>query len=194
MTVRLTLIAPARSSSLLDTRFDDDRPLDATGCREAERAAPTLVHLAAAEWRFRSPSTRCRETGDFLGLSPMAQPALCDWDMGRWRGYTLEEVMAAEPDAVNVWLSEPRAAPHGGETLISFVARIGRWLDSRPEQQESRMLAVAEPGVIRAAVTYALGAPPHSFWRIDVAPLSSVELSGRAGRWNLRPSAPWLAG
>ncbi|WP_441246434.1 histidine phosphatase family protein [Kitasatospora sp. McL0602] len=54
------------------------------------------------------------------------------------------------------------------------------------EAHGGRTVAVAEPAVIRATVVHALSLPPTSFWRLDVVPLSVTELSGHAGRWNLR--------
>lgn len=186
MHIRVTLLASARSSSLLDVRFDDDRPLDATGWNEVQRLVPSFSAMAAAELRYCSPSPRCRETGEVLGLSPLAQPALRDCDMGRWRGRTLQEVAAHEPQAVDTWLTDPRSAPHGGESLLAFVSRIGGWLDTRPvSESDDWIVAIAEPSVVRAAVCYALRAPPHSYWRIDAQPLTAVGLTGRAGDWSL---------
>jgi broad specificity phosphatase PhoE len=182
----VTLIAAARGSSLLDSRFGDDRPLDTAGWRAVERAIPALVPLAAAELRYCSPTPCSRQTGDALGLSPIAQPALRDCDMGRWRGMTLQEVAVHEPEAVELWLADPRSAPHGGEPLLTFITRIGGWLDTRPIDGDGRIVAVTEPSVIRAAMLYALGAPPQSYWRTEVYPLSVVSLSGGRGRWNLR--------
>lgn len=66
---------------------------------------------------------------------------------------------------------------------------MGAWLDTLPAAG-GRILAVASPAVVRASVTHALALPPASFWRLDVAPLSLTELSGRAGRWNLRCGRP----
>lgn len=185
MHVRLTLLAAARSSSVLDMRFDDDRPLDAAGWREVQRMVPALSQLAAAELRYCSPSARCRETGEVLGLTPLAQPALRECDMGRWRGWTLHEVAAREPYAVDMWLSDPRAAPHGGESLLAFIQRIGGWLDTRPVQDGGWAVAVAEPSVVRAALCYVLKAPPHAYWRIDAHPLTALSFTGRAGEWHL---------
>jgi broad specificity phosphatase PhoE len=199
MHVRVTLLAAARSSPLLAERFDDDRPLDQAGWNEVRRAAHTLVRLAAAELRYCSPTPRSRATGDALGLSPLAQLALRDWDMGRWRGLTLGEAMAREPRAVDAWLADPYSAPHGGEPLIAFIKRVGDWLDTRPPglgharpgetpvaDDGGRIVAVAEPAVVRAALVYALKAPPSTYWNIDVRPLSMATITGRAGRWNLR--------
>lgn len=184
MTVRLALVAAARCSALLAERFEDDRPLDGAGWHEVALAAPALVPLGAAELRYCSPTARSRATGEALGYAPMAQPALRDCDMGRWRGHTLAEVAAREPEAVDAWLADPRAAPHGGEPLLGFIARIGGWLDTRPAD-DGAMVAVAEPAVVRAALVYALKAPPSAYWNVDVRPLSTVTLTGGAHRWHL---------
>ncbi|MFC4467314.1 histidine phosphatase family protein [Streptomyces xiangluensis] len=186
MHVRVTLVAAARSSPLLAERFGDDRPLDLPGWNEVQRVAHTLVHLSAAELRYCSPTPRSRATGDALNLAPLAQLALRDCDMGRWRGLTLGEAMAREPQAVDVWLADPYSAPHGGESLVAFIQRVGGWLDTRPVDDGARIVAVAEPAVVRAALVYALKAPPSTYWNIDVRPLSMATLTGRAGRWNLR--------
>lgn len=186
MHVRVTLITAARSSPLLAERFDDDRPLDQAGWHEVQLAAHALVPLGAAELRYCSPTPRSRATGDALGFAPLAQPALSDCDMGRWRGLTLGEVTAREPGAVDAWLRDPRAAPHGGESLLGFISRIGRWLDTRPVGNGGTVLAVAEPAVVRAALVYALKAPPSTYWNVDVRPLSAATVTGRAGQWSLR--------
>ncbi|MEU6094792.1 histidine phosphatase family protein [Streptomyces sp. NPDC047079] len=186
MHVRVTFVAAARCSSLLAERFEDDRPLDQAGWDEVQWAAGDLAQLAAAELRYCSPAPRSRATGDALGYAPLVQPALRDCDMGRWRGFTLGEAMAREPSMVDAWLSDPRSTPHGGESLAAFISRVGGWLETRPVDDGSRIVAVAEPSVVRAAVVYALRAQPSSYWNMDVRPLSTVTLAGRDGRWNLR--------
>lgn len=184
MTLRVSLVAAARTSSRLAERFDDDRSLDQAGWHEVQLVAHTLVPLGAAELRYCSPTPRSRATGDALGFAPMAQPALRDWDMGRWRGMTLGEVTAREPAAVDHWLADPRSAPHGGESMLGFIGRVGGWLDTRPAD-DGLVVAVAEPAVIRAALVYALNAPPSAFWNVDVRPLSTITLTGLPGRWSL---------
>ncbi|MFK4147864.1 histidine phosphatase family protein [Streptomyces sp. NPDC004065] len=186
MALRVTFVAAARSSPLLAERFQDDRPLDQAGWDEVRRVAHELLPLAAADLRYCSPTPRSRATGDALGYAPLAQLALRDCDMGRWRGLTLGEAMAREPQAVDSWLADPRGTPHGGESLLSFIGRVGGWLDTRPVEDGGAVVAVAEPSVIRAALVYALNAPPSTYWNIDVRPLSTIALTGRAGRWNLR--------
>ncbi|MFD4247311.1 histidine phosphatase family protein [Streptomyces sp. NPDC058525] len=189
MTVRLTLISPATSEALRDVRFDDESPLDPAGTARAEAAAAAVPRTARS---YTSPSLRCRQTARALGLRPEPVPALAGCDMGRWRGLTLDAVAAAEGEAVAAWLSDPSAAPHGGESLRDVRTRVGTWLDtlSTLPDEPGPLTAVAEPDVIRAALIHVLEAPDASFWRLDVRPLSAVHLTGRAHRWNLRPGSP----
>ncbi|OIV36349.1 histidine phosphatase family protein [Mangrovactinospora gilvigrisea] len=182
--LRISLVAAARCSSVLDERFDDDRPLDRASVQEVERAAPRLRWLSAFELRYCSPSPRARGTGELLGLTPLAQPGLRDCEMGRWRGARLDQVMASEPQAVAAWLDNPVVTPHSGESLLAFIARVGEWLDTRPEDG-SRIVAVADPGVVRAAAVYALNAPPPTYWRIDAQPLSLTTVTRRPEGWAL---------
>ncbi|MGP3689219.1 histidine phosphatase family protein [Streptomyces sp. IBSNAI002] len=186
MTVRLTLISPATSEALRDVRFDDESPLDPAGTARTEAAAAAVPRTARS---YASPSLRCRQTARALGLRPEPAPALAGCDMGRWRGLTLDAVAAAEGEAVAAWLSDPSAVPHGGESLRDVRTRVGTWLDALPAQP-GLLTAVVEPDVIRAALIHALEAPDGSFWRLDVRPLSTLHLTGRANRWNLRLGNP----
>ncbi|MEV6117496.1 histidine phosphatase family protein [Streptomyces sp. NPDC052109] len=193
MTSRVLLVSAATSASLRQARFDDGGSIDDGGAARARAAAGGLPPAARAR---TSPGLRCRETAAALGLdgvAALAVPELAGLDVGRWRGRTLDEVGAAEPEAVGRWLTDPDCAPHGGESVRDLCARVGRWLVDT-QALEGRTLAVVEPEVVRAAVVDALGLPATVFWRLDVPPLSMTELSGRAGRWNLRlgrpPAAP----
>ncbi|MFD8048654.1 histidine phosphatase family protein [Streptomyces chartreusis] len=190
MTSRVTFISPAMNASLRRARFDDGRtPLDDTGAARARAAAGTLPPAARV---LTSPGLRCRETAGALGLPGPAVPELAGPDVGRWRGRTLDEVSAAEPESLGRWLTDPGHAPHGGESVREFCGRIARWLTD-VEDLDGRTVAVVEPEVVRAAVLHALGMPEAAFWRLDVAPLTATELSGRGGRWNLRLGRPLTA-
>ncbi|MEU8628747.1 histidine phosphatase family protein [Streptomyces sp. NPDC048669] len=197
MTVRVMLISPAMNAALREARFAGDAPLDGSGLRQAGAAADAVP---ATDRCLRGPSLRCAATADALGLRAGVEHALRDWEMGRWSGARLAEVSADEPEGVAAWLADPSAAPHGGESLLELCARVGAWLDALDSPDGSnvgRVLGVAEPAVIRAAAVRALDLPPQAFWRLDVAPLTVTELSGRSGRWNLRcgrPLAPEPAG
>ena len=182
MTTRVTFVSPAMSPSLRQARFYDGDTIEAGG---AARAKAVAGALPAAVRVVASPSLRCRETASALGLVAGADPELAGLDMGRWRGRTLDEVGAAEPEAVAGWLTDPSDAPHGGESVRQLCARVMRWLDTE-RLGDGRTLAVVEPEVVRAVVVQVLGAPEAAFWRVDVPPLSATEVTGRSGRWNLR--------
>ncbi|WP_225075832.1 MULTISPECIES: histidine phosphatase family protein [unclassified Streptomyces] len=189
MTSRVTLVSPATSPSLRQARFDDGDSIDDGGTTRARSAAGSLPAAARV---LLSPSARCRETASALGLDGVAVRELAGLDAGRWRGRTLEEVMAAEPEAVGRWLADPDCAPHGGESVRDVCERVGHWLDGARDT-DARTLAVVEPEVVRAAVVHVLGLPAAGFWRLDVPPLTATEFSGRAGRWNLRLGQPLAA-
>lgn len=185
--MRVTLISAAMSEAVRQARFDDGEPLDALGLRAAEAAAGTLRSAGPTPV---SPSPRCRQTARVLGLpAPVDEPVLAGCDHGRWRGRTLDEIAAAEPEALARWLADPAAAPHGGEPLQAVLDRVADWLAALP-QDAPAVTAVVEPDVVRAAAVHALGAPAAAFWRLDVRPLTATHLSGRAGRWNLRCGEP----
>nr|WP_206327230.1 histidine phosphatase family protein [Streptomyces sp. S3(2020)] len=177
--------------ALRQARFDDGTTsLDESGAAAARAAAGDLRPPTRV---FTSPSARCQETAVALDFDGVAVPDLGGLDAGRWRGLTLDEVAANEPEAVGSWLADPDGAPHGGESVRDVCERVGRWLDIARDA-DGRTLAVVEPDVVRAAVVHALGLPVSVFWRLDVAPLTATELSGRAGRWNLRVGSALTAG
>lgn len=186
--VRITLVTPAVNAALRHVRFDDAPP-DAAAVRRAEGAAGALPRHDVI---FTAPSRRCRGTAEALALDAAPEPELRDLDVGRWRGRSLEEVGQETPEDVAAWLADPAAAPHGGESLLDLVDRIGAWLETR-SGDDGRTLAVAEPAAVRAALVHALGIPARTFWRLDVTPLSATELTGRSGRWNLRCGRPLAA-
>ncbi|OLZ74145.1 histidine phosphatase family protein [Streptomyces sp. IMTB 2501] len=189
MTSRVTLVSPAMSPSLRQARFYDGDSVDDLGAACARAAAGSLPSPARV---VTSPGARCRETAAALDLDAVPVPELTGLDVGRWRGRTLQEVGATEPEAVSHWLTDPGWAEHGGESVRDVCERIGRWLDAA-QDTDGRTVAVVEPEVIRAAVVEALGLPASVFWRLDVPPLTVTELSGRAGRWNLRLGRPLAA-
>ncbi|MEW2164757.1 histidine phosphatase family protein [Streptomyces sp. NPDC007084] len=189
MTSRVTLVSAAVSEALREARFDDGSPVDASGLR-AVRAAADAGAVPRGDRVWLSPTVRCRQTAQGLGLDGATEvPELAGLQVGRWRGSTLGEVSAAEPEAVARWLADPLSAPHGGDSVREFCDRVAGCLDSAAELG-GRLVAVVEPEVVRALVVRALGAPESAFWRLDVPPLTATEFSGRAGRWNVRAGRP----
>jgi len=181
MTSRLTLICHGSTDALRKAAFPEDEPLDAHGRADA---ATLAGHLPRAQRCWTSPELRTRQTAEALQLDAVALAALRDCNYGAWKGQTFDAVLTREPKAMEAWLRDPAAAPHGGESLLSLMDRVAQWLEAEKAESGPAIL-VTHATIIRAAIIHAIQAAPESFWRIDIAPLSVTRLSGREGRWNL---------
>jgi broad specificity phosphatase PhoE len=178
---RLILVRHAATSATRAGAFPHDEPLDERGRADA---ASLSARLPSHDELVSSPALRCVETAAAAGLAaPRLDAALAECDFGDWAGRSLADVHA-DPETAATWMTDPTACPHGGESLAAFVARVASWLDEQA-RRDGRVVAITHGGVVKAAVTHALGAPPAAFWRIDCAPLSITELHAHDGRWTL---------
>lgn len=178
---RLLLIRHAPTPATRTSAFPANEPLDDAGRAAAAQLSTLLPRRAEL---VSSPALRCSQTAEAAGRLPRTASELRDCDFGSWAGHTLAEIHANDPEAVARWLSDPNAAPHGGETLAAVVARVGQWLDACSGGHDLT-IAITHAEVVRAAVMHALSAPLHAFWQIDISPLSMTELHAHDGRWTL---------
>jgi broad specificity phosphatase PhoE len=180
------LICHGTTAATRASAFPLDEPLEDGGAERARMLSPTL-------WRWdralTSPALGARQTAEALSLNAGVHPAVRDCDYGHWRGRKLADIQAAHPAEVATWLSDPEAAPHGGESLLALMQRVSDWLADRLHD-DGHTIAVTHAAVIRAAVIGVLRAPAQSFWRIDVAPMSVVDLRSDKRRWVLRIPGP----
>ncbi|MCV7356094.1 histidine phosphatase family protein [Mycolicibacterium fluoranthenivorans] len=176
--VRLTLVSHAMTDAMAAGRFPTDEPLNALGHRQAD----ATVDLGPVDIALCGPEQRAVRTAELLGLRARTESALADLDCGRWRGDVLSGV---DPAELAVWLTDPGQAPHGGETIVDLIARVRTWLDTLTGTR-ARVVAVTHPAVIRAAILNALDAPPKSFWRLDIAPVSRTVMHFRGHTWTVR--------
>jgi len=190
MTARLTLICHAATAATRATAFAADEPIEAPAAARAGALAARIGHVDRA---WSSPALCARQTAAALSLDAIADAALRDCNFGRWAGRKLAEVHAGDPQAVAAWLADPQAVPHGGESRAAISVRIAAWLQACVKDT-GRIVAVTHASVIRAAILDVLDAPGAAFWRIDVAPLSMVELSSDGARWSLRAGTAVIAG
>ncbi|RAU91969.1 histidine phosphatase family protein [Mycobacterium colombiense] len=177
--LRLTLVSHGMTDAMADKRFPADEPLNAIGRREVEAMDGVA---GSAQRRLCGPERRTRQTAKLLGLHAESEPRLADLNCGSWRGAALA---AVPPTELEVWLSRPDAAPHGGESIAGLISRVSGWLESLTANP-LRTVAVTHPAVLRAAIVAALDAAPASVWRIDVAPAGRIVMHFRDGRWTLR--------
>jgi broad specificity phosphatase PhoE len=189
MTARLDIMAHGASAATREARFPNDEALEASAIRALEALRSRLRRYDRV---LTAPAHAARETAAALSLDSNVETALRDCDYGRWRGLALEDVALREPNGFAAWLGDPAAAPHGGESLAGLIERIGVWL-AQSLGRDDGTLAITHASVVRAAIVGALGAGSSAFWRIDVAPVWLVRLSGHDGRWNLAALGPLRA-
>jgi broad specificity phosphatase PhoE len=193
MDIRLLLVSHATTVALRAARFPDDDPLDSRGLADT-RAARAGLRLPSEAIAFTSPAACARDTALALGLAATIADPLADVNYGHWRGQKLAAIAAQTPHELAAWTRDPDAAAPGGESFVQVVQRVGNWLDAVSDEpidsssDTRNMIAVTHTPVIRAAIVHALGAAPAVFSRIEIAPLSGVELRRSARGWTWWPA------
>ncbi|MBB3136578.1 broad specificity phosphatase PhoE [Rhizobium pisi] len=181
MNTRLTWICHGATAASRKALFPLDEPLEDKAVGEAAgMAAPPRADRIAA-----SPALRARQTAQALRLDARTDPALRDCDHGRWAGRPIAAIEAEEPENLMAWMSDPQAAPHGGESFADLRTRVAGWMDEQ-SLLGGHVIAVSHAAVIRAAVAHVLQAPLSSFWLVDVEPLAIVRMTSNGRRWSLR--------
>ena len=186
MATRLELLCAAATPGLRAGFFPAaDEPLDAKGRASLARLAE---RLQGHETILASPALSALQTAERLGLHATPEQALRDCDFGRWAGRALAEIEVEERDALALWLSDPLSAPHGGESFVDVLERVGAWMDALP--QDSAVLAIAPAAVVRAAIVHALAAGPRALRALDVSPLARARLTRSRAAWRFSALIP----
>jgi broad specificity phosphatase PhoE len=187
VTTRLSLISHAATPAQRRAAFPLDEPLEQ---QEISKIASLGWKAPKTQKALSGPELRTQQTVQALGLTAAITVELRDCDFGVWQGRELSNLQTQDPEGVAAWLMDPTAAPHGGESIANLIDRVGSWLDQLRE--DGHTIAVTHPAVIRSAVVHVLNAPVHSFWRVDIAPLTLTDLRFNGKVWTLRSSAAAL--
>lgn len=185
---RITFISHAPTAAQRRAAFPLDEEVEAA---EIQKIAGTRWTPPRAQQIFSGPEQRALQTAQALGLEATQTELLRDCDYGAWGGRSLDELGAADPGGLGAWLTDAASSPHGGESVLQLIERVGRWLEE--QRQGGHTVAVTHPALIRAAVLCALDAPPHAFWRLDIEPLSVTDLRFNGRSWTLRSMAHPIA-
>jgi broad specificity phosphatase PhoE len=175
--VRLAVIAHAPTRSTARAAFGGVDEL-------ARPQAVKPIKERVACW-VCGPEPACISTATRLGGDPQVLDDLRGCDFGSWSGRTLSEISAADPIALADWLEDPAATPHGGESLLQLIGRVGGVVDEYA-WPEGLSMAVVGPLVARAIAVHALSVAAESIFRIDVSPLGRVLLSRATTGWRLQ--------
>jgi broad specificity phosphatase PhoE len=137
---RLILIRHAPTAATRAFAFPADEELDERG---AEAAAALKVPSRGEV--LSSPARRCLATVAAAGLGePVVEPSIAECDFGSWKGSTLDGL---PEDEVAAWMTDPDAAPHGGESQRDFVSRVAGWLDAQASLDGSAVAVTHGGGV-----------------------------------------------
>ncbi|MDX8534722.1 histidine phosphatase family protein [Mesorhizobium sp. VK25A] len=184
MLARLTMIASGATRATRKGRFPNDEALEP---QAIDRAAALAASLRRADHVWTSPALAARQTAEALGFDATVEPLLADQDFARWAGKGFEEMQAKDPEGMEAWLSDPDAAPHGGESLAAVARRVAALIE-RLGAESGHTIALTHAVPIRAAMVHVLGAPLSSIWKIDIEPLSLTEFRSDGRRWVLHAS------
>lgn len=177
-TTRLTLICHARTVAQKLARFPTDEPVENIGLASESLAA----RFDSSRRLICGPERRTQQTAAWFGADAQVVEALRDGDWGRWSGKSIKDLQRSEEAALQAWLEDPHARPHGGESVAQLCERVSAWLVSL-QNTPGHVVAITHPFVIRAALIRVMRG--SAFHDVDVEPLSAVELRFN-GRWRLR--------
>lgn len=118
-----------------------DIPLNETGRTQAARNGRKLGEIITQPNQFdfvASPLSRAGETMEIvrqeMGLPPQdfrTDPILKEINYGTWEGFTMDELGAKDPDAVNTRSADKwNSIVHGGESYAMLSERALNWLQS----------------------------------------------------------------
>lgn len=177
-TTRLTLMCHARTVAQKLARFPTNEPVENAALAPEALAA----RFAGPRRLICGPELRTRQTAAWFGADAQVEQNLRDCDWGEWHGQSIKHLQTTQADALQRWLSDPQAAPHGGESVAQVGARVAAWL-SGLESTPRHVVAVTHPYLVRAALMQVVQGA--AFTALDVEPLSVIELRFN-GIWRLR--------
>jgi broad specificity phosphatase PhoE len=165
-----------------------DPALTERGQLQARAAGAMLGNVAQV---IASPLTRAQETAALLGtgLMPVIDKRVIEVDYGVLDGTPLQDVPA---ELWTKWMSDPRFAPEGGESLHELSERIEPLLEELfaiegegARAPDGDVVIVSHVSPIKAAVAWALDADPLLAWRMRLS-------NGSLSRIGWGPRGPQL--
>ncbi|MBG7601975.1 MAG: alpha-ribazole phosphatase family protein [Gammaproteobacteria bacterium] len=121
-----------------------------------------------------SPLIRCALFAETLGerhnIPVIISEQLKEIGFGAWEGKTKDDLKRERGEEFAAFYTDPvNCTPQGAEPVSSFFQRISTFFDSTREHHAGKhLLVVAHAGVIRAALTHAIGADAACIYRFDV--------------------------
>ncbi|HKW91107.1 MAG TPA: histidine phosphatase family protein [Methylomirabilota bacterium] len=168
-----------------------DVPLSPLGEAQLAALARRLSGLTL-DAIYCSDLRRTRRSAEILaaprGLTPVEEPALREFAMGRWEGLTAEEIRALDAAAFDAWMADVGHFQFPeGESLPDLYDRVWPAFEALVARHAGGVVAVvAHGGSNRAILCRVLGLGPERLLALgqDYGALSVLERAHR--RWTLR--------
>jgi ribonuclease H / adenosylcobalamin/alpha-ribazole phosphatase len=162
-----------------------DIELTETGVRQGKLAGERLAARGGVSVIVSSPLRRARQTADEVaaatGAPIVTDDDLRETDFGAWEGLTFAEAQQRWPEEVTTWLSDPEAAPPGGESFATVGIRVRRALARLLDRYaRDTVVVVSHVTPIKTLLAEALLAPPAALYRmhLDVGALNEIHWFG----------------
>jgi broad specificity phosphatase PhoE len=148
----------ANASGLLQGQLD--LPLDGVG---RAQVAATVGKIGTPDRVISSPLLRARQTAEAFGLPYEIDQRWEELHYGEYEGVPMADV---GEDVWARWRTDDDFAPAGGESLRQLAARVRAACDDLlVEASERTVVVTTHVSPIKAAVAWALDAPPTISWR-----------------------------
>ncbi len=166
-------------------------PLNALGREQAQRTAQRLVRLRITAL-YASDVVRAWETatiiGNIIGMEPRPMPAFREIDVGKWEGYTPEELEQRYPEHMREYHNDrANTVRLGGESYAQLQQRavLGLRQIREHHQPGELVVVVAHGGTIRTLICHILGVDLALFGRMWLENGSLTELRYDTKGWRI---------
>ena len=162
-----------------------DIGLSQLGKSQADALRPVIEGIRPCR-PISSDLQRASETAQCISVTEAKLThAMRKIDVGNWTGRTIEDIRDEDETAYQAWRAGT-AAPSGGESWESFVARVSNAIEQERSAPCRNLLVVFHGGVIRALLQYFVGLDPAHIIPVAPASLSAVRLgNGKPPRLEL---------
>ena len=151
-----------------------DVDLNETGVEQMKKIGDRLQH-EQVDVLFSSDLQRTRKSAEIIGgkigLTPQANPAFREINLGEWEGLTRDEIVAKFPaDFEERSQNLPYFRIRNGESFADLKDRVIKQIEIVLNEYKGKNIAlIAHGGVNRVIITHVLGMDLTNLTRIDQA-------------------------
>lgn len=193
---RLVMVRHGQTDFNVEGRMQGhlESDLTALGLEQAYRTAQLLVGYQSVRL-ISSDLSRAARTAEQIGLAvglPVTlDERLRETNLGKWQGFTADEVEVDWPGAVATWRSDPTWAPPGGESRVDVANRALPVVDELDRElagdQPVTAMFCAHGGLISSLTCALIGLDPPGW--VALAGLGNAHWSIVQRR--AEPGSPW---